>query len=169
VSVLMLVLVLLLVLLVRALLARSMRRREVALGVETRTIVAADDSRIGAPTLRSARFRIVGRPDHLVRSGGVIIPIEQKPHARQLHDSHVLQVAAQCLLVQEVYGQRPPYGIVVLADGHKQVVPFTPALERRLLATMHEMRTIIASRREPGRRWVEHKCASCGFQRVCWR
>jgi CRISPR-associated exonuclease Cas4 len=160
---------LVLVLLLYGWLGRSITRGEAALGLPRRTVAAADDSRIGAPTLRSNRFRLVGRPDHLIRTRGQIIPVEQKPRARELHDSHVLQVAAHCLLVQEVYGSRPSHGIVVLAGGRQEEVAFTPELERRLLATMQEMRTILASGREPGRRWIQHKCRTCGFQHVCWR
>jgi hypothetical protein len=71
-----------LLLLMRAPLGRSIHRREVSLGLERRNVIAADDSPIGTPTLRSARFGLVGRPNHLVRSNGVIIPVEQKPHAQ---------------------------------------------------------------------------------------
>jgi CRISPR-associated exonuclease Cas4 len=168
VTILVLLLILVVMLVLRALVGRSVRQHEAQIGLERRTIVAADDSRIGVPTLRSARYRLVGRPDHLVISGGVIIPVEQKPHSRQLRYSHVLQLAAQCLLVQEVYGQRPPYGIVVLAGGRQQQIAFTPELERRLVATMKEMRGILARHQEPGRCWVQAKCTVCGFQRICW-
>ena len=114
-------------------------------------------------TLRSYRFGLVGRPDHLLRSGRTLIPVEQKPTAGRLQQSHVFQVAAQCLLVQEVYGVRPSYGVVVLAGGRRQSVAFTPELERRLLATMDEMRDFLETGREPGRRWVDHKCLAGGY------
>ena len=91
------------------------RRRRTSIGLSGSTVVAADDSRLGSPTLLSQRLRLVGRPDQLVRIGGQLIPVEQKPRAWRVHDSHVLQVAAECLLVSEVYGIRPPYGLLVLA------------------------------------------------------
>src|SRR5437764_11584883 len=86
-----------------------------ALGLQHGSIVAADDARIGSPTLRSKRLGLVGRPDHVLRSGGVFIPVEQKPHSTWLQPSHALQIAAQCLLVEEIYRVRPPYGVLVLA------------------------------------------------------
>src|SRR5438270_1574364 len=55
---------------------RTAKERD-ALGLQHGSIVAADDARIGSPTLRSKRLRLVGRPDHVLRSGGVFIPIEQ--------------------------------------------------------------------------------------------
>jgi hypothetical protein len=99
---------------------REERRR---LGLDGSVVVAADDSRLGVPTLRSSRLGPVGRPNHLVRSGDALIPVEQKPGARRLQPSHVMQVAAQCLLVQEAYDVRPLFGIVVLADGIREKVP----------------------------------------------
>jgi hypothetical protein len=40
-----------------------------------------------------------------------------------MHDSHVMQLAAQCVLVTDVCGVRPPYGLLVLADGvHQRLV-----------------------------------------------
>jgi hypothetical protein len=48
-------------------------------GLDGSVVVAADDSRLGAPTQRSTRLGLVGRPDHLVRSGDALIPVEQKP------------------------------------------------------------------------------------------
>ena len=79
-----------------------------------------------------------------------------------------MQVAAQCMLVQEVYGVRPPYGLLVLAGGVQERVHFTPALERRLLEAMAAMREMLATDREPGPRWVAPKCEACGFRETCW-
>jgi hypothetical protein len=75
--------------------------------------------------------------------GQMLIPVEQKPTARRMHQSHMLQVAAQCLLVHEVYGVRPSHGLLVLAGGKEERVEFTPALEGRLLHTMMQMRALL--------------------------
>ena len=108
--------------------------------------------------LRSRRHRLVGRPDQLVRIGRALIPVEQKPKARRLQQSPILQIAAQCLLVQEVYGIRPPYGIVVLAGGCRHEVEFSPALELRLLDTITRMRSMLSATAPPEpvtRRWAK--------------
>jgi CRISPR-associated exonuclease Cas4 len=98
----------------------------------------------------------------------MVIPVEQKPRAHRLHDSHILQVAAECLLVQEVYGIRPTHGLVVLAGGMQQRVEFTFAVEQRLLDTMAEMRAFLREGAEPGARWVARKCSACGLREACW-
>ena len=143
-------------------------RRRRRLGLSEATVLAADDSALGAPTLRSARFCLVGRPDHVVRVGRQLIPVEQKPRARRVQDSHVMQVAAQCLLVSDVYGVRPPYGVLVLADGERHQVPFTRELEQRLLATLEQMHAWLASDDEPGARWMGGRCRGCGYFATCW-
>jgi CRISPR-associated exonuclease Cas4 len=162
------VVVLILALLLYVSLRHWSRRERTSLGIGSAAIVAADDSELAAPTLRSARYGLVGRPDHLVRMGRTLIPVEQKPSARRVQPSHILQVAAQCLLVQEVYGVRPPYGLLVLAGGVREQIQFTPALERQLLDTMARMRRLIISGDDPGPRWVQQKCPGCSFRGTCW-
>jgi CRISPR-associated protein Cas4 len=139
-----------------------------ALGLNNEVIVGADDSALGTPTLHSTRYGLVGRPDQLVSVGGMLIPVEQKPTARRMHESHVVQLAAQCLLVHEVYGVRPSYGLLVLAGGKQERVEFTPALERCLLDTMAQMRSLLRADVDPGPRWVAVKCRPCGYRETCW-
>lgn len=150
------------------LLARWVRRRRAALGISQGTIVSADDSLIRARTLRSERLGLVGRCDHLLRVGDAYVPVEQKPSARRVQQSHILQVGALCLLVQDVYGVRPPYGVVVLADGSQERVTFSAELERGVVRTMAEMRRILATGEPPGPRWVGAKCRACGYHPLCW-
>ena len=142
--------------------------RRAKLGLTNAAVVAADVSHIGSQTLRSDRLGLVGRPDHLVRIDRTIIPVEQKPRARRVHDSHVMQLAAQCMLVADVYGVRPPYGLLVLANGVQQQVPFTRALEKRVLETMARMRVVLEAGTQPGPRWTGSRCRACGFFETCW-
>jgi CRISPR-associated exonuclease Cas4 len=144
------------------------RHRRNSIGLIGSTVLAADNSRVGSPTLRSERLRLVGRPDQLVGTGGQIIPVEQKPRAWRVHDSHVMQLAAECLLVWETYGVRPPFGLLVLANGRRHRVEFTPELEERLLQTLARMNRLLETNREPGRRWMGARCEACGFFSRCW-
>src|SRR5215472_1821093 len=163
-----LVLLLIVALSAYALLSRWSRSGRAQVGLSIGTIETTDDSAERAPTLRSRRYGLVGRPDQLVRVGNALIPVEQKPKARHLRQSHILQVAAQCLLVQEVYGIRPPYGIVVLAGGSRHQVEFSPALELRLLDTMARMRAMLDATTPPEPSWAEGKCRACAFRHTCW-
>jgi CRISPR-associated exonuclease Cas4 len=163
-----LVLLLLLAVAAYILLARWTRGRRAALGIAEGTIVSADDSLIRAPTLRSERLGLAGRCDHLLRMDGAYVPVEQKPGSRRLQQSHILQVGALCMLVEDLYGVRPAFGVVVLADGAWERVVFTEQLERGVVRTMAEMRRVLASGEPPGPRWVAAKCRPCGHCPVCW-
>lgn len=78
--------------------------------LERARVLAADDSRLGARTLRSERLGLVARPDRLVRLGnGAVIPVEQKPRARRPYPSHELELGVQLILVEARVGRRPPY------------------------------------------------------------
>jgi CRISPR-associated exonuclease Cas4 len=131
-------------------LTRWRRSERAVLGLTDEALIASDDSAMPTPTLYSARYRLVGRPDQLVRAGRMLIPVEHKTRARRLQDSHFLQVSAQCLLVEEVYGVRPTHGLVVVAGGMHERVDFTSVLEQRLLDTMAEMRAFLREDAEPG-------------------
>lgn len=154
---------------VYVMLSRWSRRERATIGLADETVESTDDVGASMSTLRSARYGLVGRPDQLVRVGRMPIPVEQKPRARRLQPSHVLQVAAQCLLVQEVYGVRPAYGLVILAGGERHQVEFSPALEQRLLATMAQMRALLGAGKVPEPHWIAAKCRACGFRQTCWQ
>jgi CRISPR-associated exonuclease Cas4 len=150
------------------LLSRYQRAGRRTLGLDRGDIAYADDSLVRRPTLRSQRLMLAGRPDLLERTDGVYVPVEHKPSSRRLQQSHILQVAALCMLVDELYGVRPPHGVVVLADGVRERVAFSPELERGVLRVMDEMRRILANGEPPGPVWVSPKCRPCGFRRICW-
>src|SRR3990172_6771100 len=113
-------------------------------------------------------LEITGKPDYLVEQGGTLIPVEVKSRriSRAPYDSHVYQLAAYCLLVQRVFGKRPPYGILQYAN-RTFAIDYTPELERALLDVLTEMRS------QERRRDVERshnspqRCARCGFRSVC--
>lgn len=71
-------------------LSRMARGERSAIGLNDEEVISADDSATGIPTLPSKRHGLVGRPDQIVRVGKVLIPVEQKPKARRMQQSHVL-------------------------------------------------------------------------------
>jgi CRISPR-associated exonuclease Cas4 len=141
--------------------ALARRRRESAYG----TLVAVD---AGAPwTLRSARYRLSGRPDVLRRlADGRVVPIELKSRdapERGPPRSHLAQVAAYCLLVEETTGVAPPYGVVRYGDGTEFRVPWDPVAKAELLRLRAEVARPYDGRATPSRA----KCARCAWRSVC--
>lgn len=143
--------------------ARSLRarRREGALG----PLIAAD---AGAPmTLRSARYRLSGRPD-LVRQlpDGRLVPIEVKSRPSPPAGpppSHRIQVAAYCLLVEETTGRSPPFGVVRYGDGVEFRLRWDAAVRAELLALRAQLDRPYDGRATPS----IAKCARCGWRTVC--
>jgi len=147
------------------------RRARQATGLPTGRVVYADTSRWqrAARPLFSRQHRLTGKPDYLVREGRAIIPVEVKSSrapAGGPRESHMLQLAAYCLLVEEMERVRPAYGIVKYADEAFRV-DNTPALRRALTETLDTMRRDLArggaqrSHSDPAR------CRRCGVRAAC--
>ncbi|HTT16730.1 MAG TPA: PD-(D/E)XK nuclease family protein [Thermoplasmata archaeon] len=126
--------------------------------------VAADAGR--AVTLRSDRYRLVGRPDLLREApDGRLVPVELKH--RKMPDggpypSHRTQLAAYCLLVEETTGRPPPFGVLRYAD-REVVLPWDAASRRRLLATLAAVRAPYRGDADPS----PAKCAGCPWEPRC--
>ena len=147
------------------------RRLQIETGLPTGRVVYADTGawKTVERPLFSAPHQLVGKPDYVVKHGQQTIPIEVKSaHApgNGPHCSHLLQLAAYCLLIEETYQHRPEYGIIHYADRTFEV-DYTPALETALLDTLDAMRADLdegeatRSHDEPGR------CVHCGYRYVC--
>jgi len=118
--------------------------------------------------LFSRQFLLTGKPDYLVADGSDVIPVEVKSSRTpaQPYPSHILQLAAYCLLVEECYGRRPPYGIIKYADRTFEV-DYTPELEDELLATMDLMRADLANGGTPRSHDEVRRCRACGYRQHC--
>lgn len=130
--------------------------------------VAADLPRGPAPTLRSERYRLSGRPDELrVLPDGRWVAVELKSRAapRRPYRSHRLQVSAYSLLLEESTGRAPPFGLLRYGDGTEFRVPWDPAARAELLAVRRELDRPYdgGARPSPGR------CAGCAWRRACDR
>jgi len=148
-------------------LARQTRARA---GLPRGRVIAADMGawrRLDRP-LFSRRHLLTGRPDYIVADGPDLIPVEVKSARAPArpYDSHVLQLAAYCLLVAETSGRRPPYGILHYADRTFEV-PFTRELEEELLTVLEMMREDLAAGRADRDHDDPRRCAACGHRLQC--
>jgi len=119
--------------------------------------------------LHSAELRLAGKPDYLVeQDNGELIPVEIKSGTAPARPwpGHILQLAAYCLLVDDLYGRRPSFGILQYQD-RSFTVDYSEELEQELHNVMHEMR------QDHQRDNVDRshndiaKCAACGLQEKC--
>lgn len=113
-------------------------------------------------------LRLTGKPDYLVRQGDHIIPVEVKSGRApgSPYDSHIYQLAAYCLLVEKVYGTRPPYGIIHYPD-RDFAVDYTPELEESLLELLDEMRRDERRQNVERSHEVRARCQGCGYRSTC--
>ncbi len=151
------------------LLRRADRQRQCA-GLPQGRVFYADTGarrRVERP-LFSRRYRLTGKPDYLLDDDGEIVPVEVKSGAApsQPYPSHVLQLAAYCLLVEETYDVRPSYGIIRYRD-QSFTVDFTPQLEAWLSSTLDEMRQDAEADDVPRSHDNPAQCAACGYRPFC--
>ncbi len=145
--------------------ARSLARRheEARYG----SLVAVDERPGSAPLLRSSTYGISGRPDELRRlSDGRLVPIEFKSRASPRNGpprSHRIQVAAYCLLVEEMTGQAPPYGVVRYGDGGEARVRWDHAAREELLGLRDAIDRPYDGRATPS----VARCTGCAWRESC--
>jgi CRISPR-associated exonuclease Cas4 len=141
-------------------------------GLPTRSILYAD---VGSTfpqraPLISRRYRLSGKPDYLVRVEDGVAPVELKsswsPSSDRPYDGHLFQLAAYCLLVEDVYRVSVPYGLVRYEDRSIRV-DYTPSLRASLLALLDEVRTAKCNGECHISDGQASKCESCGFRSVC--
>lgn len=145
------------------------RRRESEAGLPAGRVIYLDTRPLSRveKTLHDPRLHLAGRPDYLVRQAGQVIPVEVKSASGLTapYESHVLQLAAYCVLVEAAHGVRPSHGIVKYAD-RAFAVDYTPVLERALLDLLARMRACGAN--APSRSHDSpERCQGCGFRQVC--
>jgi CRISPR-associated exonuclease Cas4 len=120
--------------------------------------------------LRSEALGLVGRPDYLIETDGGVVPVEAKsaaaPPDGRPRDSHVAQLAAYCLLVEDVLGASVPYGLIKYRDREVRV-EYTQELRAHALALIEEMND--AARADEVHRSHEdpRRCAGCSLRDVC--
>jgi CRISPR-associated exonuclease Cas4 len=119
---------------------RSLRRR--------RGLTAGETIALDNVTLTSQRLGLTGRMDRLIRSGSTIIPEDWKS-ARVLRPHHRAQLGVYFLLIEEVYGVRPPHGFIVGGDGTRHHVANTAELRAWVLEIAQQIRAARGAIRQP--------------------
>jgi CRISPR-associated exonuclease Cas4 len=150
------------------------RRTQRRTGLPVGTVIYSDTGAEQAvmEPLVSRRYGLVGKPDYLVEVAGagkqLVVPLEVKSRKRpaQPNEGHVLQLGAYCLIVEDLYGRRPPHGYLRYADA-TLTIPFTDALRSQVLEAAQAIRSartaadVKRSHDEPAR------CAHCGYLDSC--
>lgn len=144
-----------------------LRRRH---GLPGGKVVYSDTSadRRAARSLYSQTYGLAGKPDYLVATSRGLVPVEVKPERNdpEPRESHLLQVLAYCLLLEETEGKSPPYGLLRYKENTFKV-DYNTETRAHLLSVLEEMRE--ASRAEEVHRNHEQpgRCRACLYRDVC--
>jgi CRISPR-associated exonuclease Cas4 len=119
--------------------------------------------------LQSDRYKIRGRPDYILKNNSDIIPVEVKTGRvpRGPHFSHILQLAAYFVLVEENFGQRPPYGLIRYGKEKEVKIDYDKKLEDLILNKITEMRQCVKSGTAHRNHRRKNKCIYCSRRQSC--
>ncbi len=154
---------------------KALRRDKQAADVRRSTgLVAGEfaysDLALPGEVLRTDNYdvSIGGKPDYIVRRGPHLIPVEVKTGKTPTHphDSHVMQCMTYCLLIEDKYGQRPPYGIISY-DKARFEVPYNEEMKDKVLETILRMRLLEMTKNVHRSHARPGKCAGCSRKAVC--
>ena len=120
--------------------------------------------------LVSHRHRLAGRPDYLVRTDEGVIPVEAKstkcPPGGMPYESHLMQLACYCLLVEETMGAHVPFGVIRYRDRQLRV-DYTDELRAALFALLAEMREAREADDVHRSHNERARCAACSYRTLC--
>jgi CRISPR-associated exonuclease Cas4 len=152
---------------------RSIGALEIALATRARYAVRGDlvyiDSNAEKPKLFvSTQHGLSGRPDAVVMDGDHHIPVELKTGRvpRGPLFSHILQVVAYCVLLEEEYGKPPPYGIIRYGETAYEI-EYNVDQRKLLLQKLAEMRVAIAKGEAHRNHNRPGKCVHCSRRGGC--
>ena len=145
-------------------------RQRRATGLPAGRVVYSDHSEWGEieTPLYDPTFNLTGKPDYLVERSDEIIPVEVKSSGLKSapYDSHIYQLAAYCLLIEQTFSIKPAYGILNYVN-QDIAVDYTPELEQSLIDTIREMRSLSRRRNIDRSHESANRCRGCGFNSVC--
>jgi len=133
---------------------------------EEKDIKYLDDDR--SELLRSDKWKLQGRPDIIAEINGEIVPIEIKssnmPKIKPF--SHMMQLTAYAVLVEEKYGKRVYYGILKYPQGNIEIEIDENMREtlRSLIRKMEIVRETMDAHRNHNNKG---KCQGCYRKSVC--
>ena len=118
-------------------------------------------------TLTSRRLGLTGRPDRLIRKGGIIWPEEWKS-SKHLRPWHRVQLGTYFLLIEDQLGMRPPHGFIVCGDGARHRIENSEELRATVLDLAERIRAARADVKQPiPVNPVPGQCRPCGVRGHC--
>lgn len=133
------------------------------IGVRGAVPIYADEK--GAKLLVAPRYELQGKPDFIFETHFFkhYVPLEIKSgklKEDEPHSGDLYQLAAYFLIIEEVYGKRPPYGKLVYAN-KTFTIRNTVKIRREIKNILYEMRLMLQEAQMPGADPSFAKCKNC--------
>lgn len=133
------------------------------IGVKRASVVYQDEK--GAKLLVSETYSLQGKPDFIFETWGLkrYVPLEVKSHKLKEDEpklGDLYQLAAYFLLIEEVYGKRPPYGKLVYAN-KTFTIRNTRRLRKDIKQTLKAMQNMLLEKQKPLADPSFSKCKNC--------
>jgi CRISPR-associated exonuclease Cas4 len=140
-------------------------------GLPRGDVAYADASGQAQEPFISKRLLMAGKPDYLIKDrNGDLIPVEVKssnaPRAGRPYESHLMQLAAYFLLLEDVLQRPVPYGLIRYRNRTLRVAN-TDEMRARLMDVIAQMRRLMArdvARRNHNR---PQRCSRCSVAHAC--
>jgi CRISPR-associated exonuclease Cas4 len=128
--------------------------------------------RVTALPIACRRLGIAGAADLVdFRSDGdreVPFPVEIKRGRPKLHRADEVQLCAQALCLEEMFGVPVPEGALYYAEPRRRTaVPFDDDLRRLTEVTIGELAVVLATRVTPPPTALSSRCRSCSLNELC--
>ena len=122
----------------------------------------------GSKAFKSDKYGLIGRPDYVIKMEDKQIPVEEKKGRTPKGPlfSHILQIAAYCLLIEESTGKTPPYGLLKYPEQQHEI-EYNEDLKKVLLEKLREMRKIMDTGEAHRNHNRPGKCKSCSRNDSC--
>jgi len=140
-------------------------------GMPRGEVIYEDASGRGQEQFVSKRLLMAGKPDYLIKDrNGDLIPVEVKssnaPRAGRPYESHLMQLAAYFLLLEDVLQRPVPYGLIRYRNRTLRVAN-TDELRARLIDVIAQMRRLMARDVAHRNHNRPQRCSRCSVAHAC--
>jgi CRISPR-associated exonuclease Cas4 len=148
--------------------SRTAEKLRIEHGIKSGKIEYVDALDDKSEMLSSEKYGLRGRPDYILKRDEGLVPVEVKTGRTPKGPlfSHILQLAAYCLLIEENYKTQPPYGIIKYSEIEHEI-EYDDGLKEILLTKLEEMRKIFKTVDAHRNHKRESKCRFCSRRAIC--
>ena len=131
------------------------------------------DRRGGLQTLRSVQLRsfalgVAGIADVVERRGDVLTPVEYKRGKPKAHRADEVQLCAQALCLEEMFGVTVPEGVLFYgAVRRRHTVAIDAELRALTVHVANDAHAMVRAGRTPPPVWATKLCGACSMAELC--